>query len=295
MVGRVVILVSFGTLFGRVVGAQTRATQSTPDTTRCDSIVAAAKVDTQQVALFVTATRTDGFSFSIEQAQAIATSVATAFVPPRPFRISVFAGPAQMRFLRRMTADTTSELRAPTVTGVYRFVATKTQPIARLGTTRSSLIPDFDSAAVEAIRAALAVEDVARVPDGGDSMRVEIRFSSDSTASSRRLVTAVFPRMRVVDAVPRRDNPAPVFPAPELVDSASTGDVLLRFVVDRTGEPALETVEVVRATALEFLRAALVVLPKQRFAPATISGCAVAQVVFYPFTFVMPDGANRPP
>jgi len=101
-------------------------------------------------------------------------------------------------------------------------------------------------------------------------------------------VDADFPRMPVVDAVPFRNNPPAAFPEVEKLDSASRGEVVLRFVVDRAGLPAMETIEVVRATAMTFLRAALTVLPDQRFTPARINGCAVAQEIYYPFSFVMP-------
>jgi hypothetical protein len=52
-------------------------------------------------------------------------------------------------------------------------------------------------------------------------------------------------------------------------------------------------IEVARATSIAFLRAALASLPTQRFAPARIHGCPVAQVVDYSFSFVQPD--TKPP
>jgi hypothetical protein len=69
--------------------------------------------------------------------------------------------------------------------------------------------------------------------------------------------------------------------------------VVLRFVVDPEGDVASGTIEVARATSIDFLRAALMSLPMQRFAPARIHGCPVAQVVDYSFSFVQPD--NKPP
>jgi hypothetical protein len=67
---------------------------------------------------------------------------------------------------------------------------------------------------------------------------------------------------------------------------------VLRFVVDRDGRPAMETVEIVRASGLAFARAAIVALPDQKFTPATIRGCPVAQLVDYPFIF---DASQRTP
>jgi TonB family protein len=95
--------------------------------------------------------------------------------------------------------------------------------------------------------------------------------------------------MPVIDAMPRRDNPPAAFPEDEKADSVTSGEVVLRFVVDRTGTPDLATIELVRATSLSFARAAVMALPSQRFEPATIRGCAVAQAVDYSFGFVLPN------
>jgi hypothetical protein len=186
-------------------------------------------------------------------------------------------------------ADTLPELRVPTITGVYRFTSTKTKAVAHMETVRSTLMPGFDSAAAQAILAASIIKGAVEIPDERDSMRVEVRFSVDSMANSRRMSTAVFPRMRVIDAVPKGDNPSPLFPGVERLDSASKGEVVLRFVVAPDGLPSLETIEVVRASAMTFLRSALTILPAQLFSPATINGCPVAQEVYYPFSFVVPD------
>jgi outer membrane biosynthesis protein TonB len=179
------------------------------------------------------------------------------------------------------------ELQAPTVTGVYRFFATKRGSVSGMQVVRASLMPGFDSAAAAAIGTAAAFG--ALVPSTGeDSMRAEVRFSTDSSLGARRIISASLPRMRVVNAVPRRDNPPPVFPDEEKGDSTVTGEVIFRFVVDRDGSPAMETVELVRGTALSFVKTALAILPKQMFAPATIGGCAVSQRVELPFTFAAP-------
>jgi len=272
-----------------VVLCSTSAIAQVRDSIRCNSIIAAARVDSQAVAIFVTAGRVDGIPMSASQAQLLATAVASSFLPPNPFRLTVFSGPAKMRLLRRLAADTVAELRAPTITGVYRFTSTKAKAVAHVEMVRSSLIPGFDFAAEQAILAASIIKGAVEIPDQRDSMRVEVRFSMDSMTNSRRMSVASFPRMRVVDAVPNSDNPSPLFPVVEKLDSASKGEVVLRFVVAPDGLPSMETIEVVRATAMTFLRSVLTILPAQLFSPATINGCAVAQEVYYPFSFLMPD------
>jgi amino acid transporter len=255
------------------------------DSTKCDSIVFASAVDSVNTGLFVSATRVDG-PISLEQIDAVATSVATAFTPPRPFRISVFSGPAQMRAFKRIAKDTVVERRSPTVTGVYRWWSTRRPTPSKPYTIRASLIPGFDAAALEAVAAAAVLKDVVMPAAGEDSMLVEIRFSTDSTRNARRMISAVFPLMPVIDAVPTPGNLRAAFPDAEKADSSQLGEVVVRFVVDREGVPIPETVEVMRGTSMAFLRSALTVLPEQRFTPARIKGCAISQVVVYPFSFV---------
>src|SRR6185503_11585871 len=59
-----------------------RAQQPSADTTKCDSIVFASRVDSVRVALFVSTGRADGYVMSPEQSHSISTAVATIFVPP---------------------------------------------------------------------------------------------------------------------------------------------------------------------------------------------------------------------
>jgi hypothetical protein len=268
-----------------------RAQQS--DSTRCDSIVFAARRDSVRTGLYLSVISLD-VETPPEQRNTMATAIGTAFVAPRPFRMSVFSGPAQMRTFRRVGADTVAELRAPTVTGVYRFVAMGNDSTARPEVIRASLIPGFDEAALDAIRSALFLRAAFAPPPGFASMALEVRIATDSTPNALKMVEAVFPRMPVIDAVPYADNPPAKLPLGVYDDSTRRFDVMLRFVVDRAGLPALETVELIRGSSLAYVREAFQVLPKQRFKPARVNGCPVAQVVSYPFAFVWPPPAVRP-
>jgi hypothetical protein len=282
----VAFLVGVGAL--SAVSAPMLAQVKTPaDSSRCDSVVAAAKVDSVPIGIFLSVGRLDGL-LEPERAGTIVADIAAAFAPPRPFRLSVFSGPVRMRMFVPVTTDTAPDLRAPTVTGAYRFVAEKNGAVRSIMTSRGSLVTNFDSAAKTAIHAGGLVAGALSPPDDDDSMRVEVRFSTDSTVGSIRILSAYFPRMPVVDAVPRRTNPPAIFPEDEKADSTAAGDVVLRFVVDGTGTPVLGTAEAVRASSISFLRAAVTALPTQRFAPATIHGCTVSQRVDYPFSFVLP-------
>jgi hypothetical protein len=268
------------------------AQAATPESVRCDSIVAASRVDSIASGIFISSGRIDGGALSRSRAELIARSVGTGFVPPKPFRLTVFTGPPRMRLLRTLGASAVTTLRAPTVTGMYRFMADAKGVMSSFVIVRMSLMQGFDSAAAEAIRVGSAVAGITVPPPGEDSMRVEVRISSDSSAGSVRLVSAYFPRMPVVDAWARAGNPGAAYPPEAARDSVGDGEAVFRFVVDRTGAPVMETLELLRATDLTFARSGYDALPQQRFTPASIGGCPVSQRVEYPFGFVAPSLSN---
>ena len=263
--------------------------QVRPDTSACDSIVAAARVDSVPARLFVAVMRMDGPELSSARREKLLSTLVSSFLPPRPFRLTVFAGGVQMRTLRAHDADR-ADPRAPTVTGRYRVYASRGGDSLRLALVRASLMPGFDEAALDAIRSGRGTGAFAS-PPGADSMIVDVRFSSDSSPGARKFVDANFPRMPVVDAAPALDNPAPEFPEDERAAGVTAGEVVFQLVIDRSGSAAMETIEVLRASSMSFVMAALHGLPDQRFAPATIRGCPVAQQIEYPMTFVLPVAA----
>jgi hypothetical protein len=263
--------------------------QATPDSASCDALVGGARVDSVPVGIFASARRMDG-PLGSGVRRRMALSVGAGFVPPVPLRLSVFSGPALTHVLRTLRSDSVPEPRAPSITGVYRVVSSRSDSgKVQISIIRSSLIIGWDSAAINAIREATVVKDLFTPPNGEDTMHVDIRMSTDSTLGADRLASAIFPRLPVIDAAPLPGNPPGAFPKEVNADGGLTqGEVVLRFVVNRTGEPAREAVEIVRATSQEFAVAALEALPKQRFRPATIKGCPVAQVIDYPFIVVSP-------
>jgi TonB family protein len=263
--------------------------QTTPsDSARCEQIVGSARVDSVPAGLFVAAHRIDG-PLSADAQRRIALNVGAGFVPPVPLRLSVFAGPVRTHVLRPIGGDTTVDLRAPTITGVYRVRSVRGDSTIDVAVIRSTLIIGFDSSVISAIHGATMVPGLFDPPDDDDTMHVDVRLSTDSMAGSHRLVSAMFPRLPVVDAIPLAGNPPAEFP-PELKSDTDLdrGEVVVRFVVDRSGWPALNAIEIVRATSQEFARAALAAMPRQRFRPATVKGCPVSQVIDYPFTFLLP-------
>ena len=272
-----------------LVALSGRARAQRPDSTRCDSIMAAAAVDTVETGLYISMRRLDeGLQPDPEALDAVAAKIALAFRAPRPFRLSVFEGPLAMRGLRRSGADTTRATRSASVAGTYALWVTEAGPTEPF-VLRASFITGLDSSMLRAIAA--PVHEWRQLQrHAGLASRYEVRLSDDSTSGSL-LAYGRFPRMSVHDATPKRAVPL-VFPVSAREDRLDHGETVLRFVVDRDGIPALETVEIVRTTTPAFTRAALTALMDQRFDPATIRGCPVAQVVEFPFIF---DAAPHTP
>jgi TonB family protein len=274
-------------------GARLAGAQAHTDNARCDSIVASTGgvVDSVAAVVFVFVAEIRGDRMTYEQRDLIESRIARTFVPPSPLGLSVFEGPALARALRISSgADTLGIPRGASVSGTYRIEVTESGAVNEVEVLRSSLMRGLDSALVRAIRAAATIGTAFR-PVSGDRWRLEIRVSGDSVDGAQRLAQGTFPRMRVRDATPASKE-RPAFPEEARADSLDHGEVVLRFVVDRDGAPALETVELVRSTDLPFTRAALRALASQKFRPATIRGCPVAQVIEFPFIF---DDTERPP
>jgi protein TonB len=91
---------------------------------------------------------------------------------------------------------------------------------------------------------------------------------------------------------------APSYP-PALLKLGVEGSVMVRYVVDSFGRADLSTLQVVRASRIEFAVAVREALPLMRFMPAKMGPKAVPQLVEQPFNFRIekPDTAlaKKPP
>ena len=180
------------------------------------------------------------------------------------------------------------ELRAPSVTGVYELVVFQDDSLPHMRVARASLIVGFDSAAMAALKTAGSARDIFLPPPGVDSMRVQVRFCCVFLVGLCCFVFVLFLWLFVFDAAPL-PMPPPDFPEAARAAGLGAGNVVLRFIVGRDGLPEPGTAEAVRATDMVFLRSALDHVSRQRFRPATIRGCPVAQVVDYSISFFAPD------
>jgi len=265
---------------------------------RCDSVVAASRVDTVSSGLFLALKRVDGGDLAEGQITDMLLLTGAAFIPPKPFRLTVFSGPALIPSFRRIGVRDEPVLRQPTLTGAYRVKVDANAVFTSLETIRTSLMPGFDSAAMLAIKAAGTNKGLFAPGDGTRSATIDFRFATDSIVepgwTARRLVTATFPRMPVTDVAVESSVANAGLPETERREGQSA-ETVLQFVVDRTGRPIMETLEILRGTSLDFVRAALTALGKQHFVPAKIHGCSVAQQVEFPFTLPPLSPSGSPP
>jgi hypothetical protein len=77
---------------------------------------------------------------------------------------------------------------------------------------------------------------------------------------------------------------APAYP-PALLKLGVEGSVMVRYVVDSMGHADLATLQIIRASRIEFAVAVRDALPLMRFTPAKMGPKAVPQLVEQPFNF----------
>lgn len=77
---------------------------------------------------------------------------------------------------------------------------------------------------------------------------------------------------------------APAYP-PALLKLGVEGSVMVRYVVDSMGRADIATLQIVRASRIEFAVAVREALPFMRFTPAKMGSKAVPQLVEQPFNF----------
>lgn len=275
-------------LAARATGAQ--EPMITRDSATCDSALAAATVDSAPVTFWADLDAQITGELPPSRRIVLLSEFLASLEMPRPFRLSVFSsGASSTRGLRRVGARQ-GELRAPTVTGIYRFwllahPVKGEAAVSNATVMRPSMVPGLDSAVLTSISKTTTTT--------REDMVLQLRISTEQTLGAEAMSTAAFPRVRLADAVPFPNNPSPDYPADER-QAGREGEVVLRFVVDRRGEPIEGTTEVVRGTSAAFANAAVELTPLLRFEPARVAdGCPVAQAVEYPIVISLSPSARQ--
>lgn len=126
---------------------------------------------------------------------------------------------------------------------------------------------------------------------GADSapVRLIINYASGQTPLSVPLFRVTLPPPYLEfeverPALAKRGNPAPRYPV-DRRQLGFEGEVLTQFVVNQAGRAEMRTFRVLKPVHEEFVRAVRDVLPRMRFSPAELGGCAVRQLVQLPFAF----------
>jgi TonB family protein len=262
-------------------------------TASCDSVLLAARVDSVAVTARAYLVSRDGTVLPPRARKLLLESILSHFTPPQPLHLPVFAaGPAPMRMLRpERLSDDTVPMREPVLYGVYDFTILRSGVVTQVLPSVRTMAPDFDERVAAAISAAAVDSIPAEVARGlgADAIQLELRISTGPADSRFRvppvtLFSAIFPRLRLVDATTVGVKPLAAYPEDER-DDGRDGEVLLRVVIDATGAALVPTLEIEHATSSAFALAAARTVARYHFAPAHVGKCNVPQVIEIPFWF----------
>jgi TonB family protein len=275
-------------LFAPRAFAQTTGGSPVP----CDSLLRLARVDSVPATARAYLVRRDGELLPARSRTLLLETILSHLVLPKPLQLPVFsAGPIRMRMLRAETLGDSLTNREPLLYGVYDFTLLRYGAVSSLTTSIPTLVPGFDASVSDAIKAAVADSTMSLVPRAleADAVPLELRITTGPEDARFRVppatvFAATFPRLRMVDAKPTGRIPLAQYP-PEEQDEGGDGEVLLRVVIDENGAPVVPTLEIIRATAPAFARAAARTLARYHFAPAHVGACTVPQVAEMPFWF----------
>lgn len=160
------------------------------------------------------------------------------------------------------------------------------------GATDSLLSQELVRALTVAIDSISRLSGIGPVPDPGpDSipLRLFVHFADERTPFSLPLIRVALPpaffEFQVEKpALLRPGQPAPKFPQ-NLREMNLEGEVLAQFVVSQAGRVEMRTFRALKSSHPDFEMAVREVLPRMRFLPAQVGGCAVRQMVQLPFAF----------
>ena len=217
---------------------------------------------------------------------------------PRPLPVGTYQPNA-----RFVVADPTrADYAVVTLRSSYRFVLHRDGRLTNIRTVGGVRNAAFNDAVVGAL---VRLDSAQILPPGSDSIgfdhdTLEVRLtvtpgvmmtarSSGKSPPTRAGVTPLF-RLRVpvrpIDkaAAGVPGNQAPRYPQ-AMRDQRIEGEVRAEFVVQRDGMADPTSIQLVKATRLEFGSAVVQALSAFRFYPMQVAGCTVASLVQMPFVF----------
>jgi len=217
-------------------------------------------------------------------------------VPPLSLRVYMLAAPDG-----HPSSSSEPVIVVPTVWGVYRLTAWRDGHATRTRVVGGARNSRFDDAFLAALR---VLSDSSALPPfpaslGSKSLELRLEVESMPRTAEERLVAKSLSRVapteplfltrvpvigRGTPPAPLPGNRAPRYPEAGRRLSVD-GKTTLKFIVDASGRADLSSIQVLEATAADFARAALEVMPSYRFTPLQVGQCGVASIVQLPFEF----------
>jgi TonB family protein len=273
-----------------------RAFSQQPDSAACRAVVSNPVRDSLSATVGVMTTAFDQtITLTAAYRSELAAAIREVLHVPAPLPLVVY----DMTSLGKKRSGQDSMSVTPTVIGAY---AARLLPDGRMGNIRvigGARATAFDDAFLRALR---VLSDSGLLPPRQDPRvndSLELRFTVfpnavtlPSNAGIRFSVLPMEPlfRMRVPALgegkilAPMAENVAPRYPEGARARRIE-GNVLLQFVVGTDGLGELDSVQILQATSMEFVSAVLTALPRLRFHPLEIRGCALRSVAQMPFEF----------
>ena len=215
---------------------------------------------------------------------------------PRPLPIDVYVMVPHTDEHGKFISD---ETVVPAVAGDYRATIKMDGRITQSRVVGGARTKPFDDAVLAAIRAAgdSQAAPLFGEPIKGDSVEVRLKIRVVGTVTPRDkpdppnsvyvpLFTMRVPSFGPPSSQVKADstNPRPRYPGIAR-QAGAEANMIAEYIVTRDGRADIGSLQVARASATQFVEALLDVLPKYRYAPLMISGCAVPSLVQMPFIF----------
>jgi TonB family protein len=279
---------------GPILGAQ-----SAPDSVQCRATLDAASRDSQSVRIGI-------LVFSLDKANRISAAygglvgagIRQFLSVPNPLALHVYSPGSAILSQRQMDGG----FAALTLRSSYRATLHRDGHLSGIRTVGGTRDAAFDGAILVAM-AQLSASELLPPPSApdveftGDSLDLKIVVTPESMSLTARGVSGpasegVTPiaqlrlpiRHITQKARVKAGQPAPIYPT-ELRHAGVEGNTLLEFVVDPGGRADPATVQVLSASAPQFVDAVLDVLPDIRFEPMYVEGCPVSVQIQQPFDF----------
>ena len=279
---------------GPILGAQ-----SAPDSAQCRATLDAASRDSQSVRIGI-------FVFPLDRANHISAAyggligagIRQFLTVPNPLALHVYSPGSAIPSQGQMDGG----YAALTLRSSYRATLHRDGHLSGIRTVGGTRDAAFDGAILVAMAQLSASELLPppSTPDAtftGDSLDIRIVVTPESMSLTTRGVSGP-PTEGVTPVVQLRlpirhitqkarvkaGQPSPIYPT-ELRHAGVEGNTLLEFVVDPSGRADPTTVQVLNASAPQFVDAVLDVLPDIRFLPMYVEGCPVSVQLQQPFDF----------